>query len=74
MLKLEITQVALNPAYQLPELAYCLKKVSVKAIIAPEKFRKQNHYEMLMNLVPDCNNNSNNSLKNIIIASDKKLP
>lgn len=69
-----LTQVALNPAYQLPELDYCLKKVGVKAIVAPEKFRKQNHYEMLMNLVPNVNNNSINSLKNIIIASDKKLP
>lgn len=66
-------QVALNPAYQLPELDYCLKKVGVKAIIAPETFRKQNHYQMLMNLVPDVKNNSTNSLKSIIIASDKNL-
>lgn len=67
-------QAALNPAYQLPELDFCLKKVNVKAIIAPESFRKQKHYEMLMNLVPDTKNNSLNSLRNIIIATDKKLP
>lgn len=73
MLKSVLTQVALNPAYQLPELDYCLKKVDIKAIIAPESFRKQKHYEMLMTLVPDIHNNSINSLKHIIIATDKKL-
>jgi medium-chain acyl-CoA ligase, mitochondrial len=64
----------LNPAYQLPELDYCLKKAGVKAIVAPESFRKQNLYEMLMNLVPDVRSNSVNSLQNIIIAADSKLP
>lgn len=67
-------QVALNPAYQLPELDYCLSKVGVRAIVAPESFRKHNHYQMLMSLVPDVKDNSMNSLKNIIIATDKKLP
>ncbi|KAG5671142.1 hypothetical protein PVAND_001355 [Polypedilum vanderplanki] len=65
--------VTLNPAYQLPELDYCLKKVKVKAIIAPEYFRKQQHYQMLKTLVPDVNKNTNNSLKCIIIKSDKQL-
>lgn len=51
-----------------------MKKVGVKVIVAPESFRKQKHYEMLMNLVPDVKSNSMNSLKSIIIASDKKLP
>jgi hypothetical protein len=64
----------LNPAYQLPELDYCLKKVGVKAIIAPESFRKQKLYEMIMTLVPDVKSNAANSLQNIVIACDKKLP
>lgn len=67
-------KVALNPAYQLPELDYCLRKVGVKAIIAPEAFRKQSHYQMLMSLVPDLKSNKTNALRNIIIASDKNLP
>lgn len=75
-------QVALNPAYQLPELDFCLKKVDVKAIIAPETFRKQKHYEMLATLMPSLQHSRNgriegndkNSLRNIIIHSDKKLP
>jgi hypothetical protein len=68
------SQVALNPAYQLPELEYCLNKVGVKAVIAPETFRKQNHYEMLMKLTPNVGNQPVKSLEHIIIASDKKLP
>jgi medium-chain acyl-CoA ligase, mitochondrial len=64
-------KVSLNPAYQLPELDFCVKKVNIKAIIAPEIFRKQKHYEMLMTLTQDT---KNNPLRSIIIKSDKKLP
>jgi hypothetical protein len=35
---LEIWQVNINPAYQTTELQYCLTKVKVKALIAPESF------------------------------------
>jgi medium-chain acyl-CoA ligase, mitochondrial len=71
----------MNPAYQLPELDFCLKKVDVKAIIAPETFRKQRHYEMLATLLPGLKSsrsrsieNDRNSVRNVIIHSDKKLP
>lgn len=72
----------MNPAYQERELDYCLKKVNVKAIIAPEVFRKQNHFEILATLMPSLRdarngkieNNEKNSLRNVIIYSDKKLP
>lgn len=71
----------MNPAYQLPELDYCLKKVDVKAIIMPEEFRKQKYYQMLDTLLPDLKhsgthiqNNQVNSLQNVIVFSDKKLP
>jgi hypothetical protein len=52
-------------------LEFCLNKVGVKAIIAPESFRKQQHYEMLMTL---AGSGLVKSLENIIIATDKKLP
>lgn len=72
----------MNPAFQLPELDYCLKKVDIKAIIAPESFRKQKYYEMLTTLLPNLRqsknglieNNDKNSLRHVIIHSDKKLP
>lgn len=62
----------MNPAYQLPEIDYSIRKVGVKAIIAPESFRKQNYYEMLTQL--KTKKNEGNTLQNIIINSDKKLP
>lgn len=49
-------------------MKYCLEKVKVKAIIAPEVFRKQKHYEMLMNLLPGMTE----SFK-VIIHTDKNL-
>lgn len=64
----------MNPSYQLPELEYCLKKVDIKAIIAPETYRKQKHYEMLMTLGSGPNKPRKSSLENVIIHSDKQLP
>lgn len=45
--------VALNPAYQAPEIEYCLQKVNVKAIVAPESHRSQHYYELLSTILPD---------------------
>jgi medium-chain acyl-CoA ligase, mitochondrial len=71
----------MNPAYQLPELDYCLKKVDVKAIIIPEAFRTQKYYEMVASLIPSVAHSSSqitdnkvNSLRNIIVLADKALP
>lgn len=59
----------MNPAFQLPELDFCINKVDVKAIIAPESFRNQKFYEMLAAL-----QGKENSLENLIIHSERKLP
>ena len=45
--------VAMNPAYQIPEMAYCLNKVQVKAIVVPETFKTQNYVQMLNHLMPE---------------------
>lgn len=74
--------MTLNPAYTLPELNYCINKVDMKAIIAPELFRKFNQYEILSTLIPNLKNsngtfiddNNVNSIRHVIIKSDKKLP
>lgn len=74
--------MTLNPAYTIPELNYCINKVGVKAIIAPEVFKTQKYYDMLSTLVPDLKNtkgqkienNQVNSLRHVIIYSDNKLP
>lgn len=71
----------MNPAYQLPEVDYCLKKVDVKAIIIPESFKTQKYYEMLATLIPSLKNsktliedNDVNSLKHVIVYAKQKLP
>lgn len=74
--------VALNPAYQIPEMKYCLEKVQAKAIICMDKFKTQNYYEMLASIVPDLKNsrsgiiydNKVNSLQSVIIDTDDVLP
>ncbi|KAH8389117.1 hypothetical protein KR200_012218 [Drosophila serrata] len=48
-----LTSVGINPAFQGPEVAYCLNKVNVKAIIAPETFKTQNYYEILRSICPE---------------------
>lgn len=62
----------MNPAYQLPEIDYCIDKVGVKAVIAPESFRKQNYHEMFAQLL--AKKSESKTLKSLIIHSDKKLP
>ncbi len=74
--------VALNPAYQIPEMKYVLKKVGAKAIICMEKFKTQNYYEMLNSIVPELKNsrsgiiydNKVNALQSVIIDTDNVLP
>jgi medium-chain acyl-CoA ligase, mitochondrial len=72
----------MNPAYQIPEMEFSLSKIDAKAIIAPEKFMTQNYYEMLAKSIPSIKEmngktiekNEKNSLRHVIIYSDKKLP
>lgn len=45
--------VGLNPAYQIPEMEYCLKKVQVKAIVVPESFKSLNYVQMLAHMMPE---------------------
>ena len=74
--------MGLNSAYQLPELEYCIKKVGVSAIIVPEAFKNQKYYEMMTKMMPQLSksrdeiieNNTVNSLKAVIMNSNKNLP
>lgn len=45
--------VGLNPAYQKPEMEYCLKKVGVRAIIVPETYKTQQYVKMLADIMPE---------------------
>ncbi|XP_020629278.1 acyl-CoA synthetase family member 2, mitochondrial-like [Orbicella faveolata] len=43
--------VNINPAYQIPEVEYALKKVSCKALIMADQFKTQDYYNMLIHFV-----------------------
>lgn len=61
--------VALNPALQVPEVDYSIKKVGVKAIITTEQYKTQNYYKMLMELFRGLNYDTGR----IIVDSNKRL-
>jgi len=69
--------VALNPAYQVPEIEYCIKKVGIKAMITTETFKTQNYYKMLAEIIPELNSGNtklqaqNYSMERVIIDSDQ---
>ncbi|XP_037959965.1 medium-chain acyl-CoA ligase ACSF2, mitochondrial-like [Teleopsis dalmanni] len=48
-----LISVGLNPAFQAPEIDYCLKKVNVKAVVIPETYKTQNFYEILKSICPE---------------------
>ncbi|XP_060071243.1 medium-chain acyl-CoA ligase ACSF2, mitochondrial-like [Ylistrum balloti] len=49
--------VNVNPQYKEKELEYALGKVGCKAIIIAEKFKDQNYYEILSDVVPELSAN-----------------
>lgn len=48
-----LISVGINPAFQGPEVEYCLKKVNVKAIVAAEHHKAQNYYDILTRICPE---------------------
>lgn len=74
--------VGLNPAYQTPELEYCVEKVGMKAIVAPESYKTQNYYDMMTKIVPEMlevgvgkkiKSEKHPLMETVIIDTDKKL-
>lgn len=56
--------VAINPAYQVDELVYCLKTVGARAVISSDRFKTQDYPRMLLAAQQACP-----SLEHIIIHS-----
>lgn len=56
--------VAINPAYQFDELAYCLRLVGAKAVIAADRFKTQDYPRMLLAAQQACP-----TLEHVIIHS-----
>ncbi|KAM9336657.1 medium-chain acyl-CoA ligase ACSF2, mitochondrial [Symphorus nematophorus] len=51
--KAGIILVSVNPAYQLQEAEYALRKVGCKAIVCPVQFKTQKYCDMLRQLCPE---------------------
>ncbi|XP_055643372.1 medium-chain acyl-CoA ligase ACSF2, mitochondrial isoform X1 [Toxorhynchites rutilus septentrionalis] len=63
-----LISVGINPAFQTPEAEYSLNKVGIKALIAAEKHRTQNYYEMLTRIIPELQTDRTGQLRS------KKVP
>ncbi|XP_055692886.1 medium-chain acyl-CoA ligase ACSF2, mitochondrial-like [Lutzomyia longipalpis] len=74
--------VALNPAYEAPEMEYCLQKVGVKALVTSESFRNKSYYDALLKILPELQTTSPGklsscnipSLSHVIVDSEKNFP
>ncbi|XP_037134116.1 medium-chain acyl-CoA ligase ACSF2, mitochondrial isoform X2 [Syngnathus acus] len=51
--KAGIIMVSVNPAYQLEEAEFALRKVGCKAVVCPEAFKTQEYCEMLRLICPE---------------------
>lgn len=48
-----LIMATINPVYQPQELDYCLKKLQIKAIVAPDNFLIMNYYDIMTEVVPE---------------------
>lgn len=55
--------VNINPAYQPPELEYCINKVGVKCVISDYKFKSQNYYNIFNEICPEISTSEPGKLK-----------
>ncbi|XP_061393876.1 medium-chain acyl-CoA ligase ACSF2, mitochondrial [Musca vetustissima] len=76
-----LVSVGINPAFQAPELEYCLKKVNVKAIVSPLTHKTHNYYEIIRSLCPEISSSQKGDIKSenlphlkaVIIDTDEAL-
>ncbi|GAB0099947.1 acyl-CoA synthetase family member 2, mitochondrial [Sergentomyia squamirostris] len=74
--------VALNPAYEAPEMEYCMEKVEIKALVTSESFRNKDYYEKILEMIPELGSVTAERvqskklpfLSTIIIDADKHFP
>ncbi|GAB6020347.1 hypothetical protein CHUAL_003059 [Chamberlinius hualienensis] len=81
--KAGLIMVPISPAYQMPEIDYCIRKVGIKAMVIYDQFKTQDYFQMLVNLMPEINDTKPGSkIKNknhpyfdtIITMTNKELP
>ncbi|XP_049418133.1 medium-chain acyl-CoA ligase ACSF2, mitochondrial-like [Epinephelus fuscoguttatus] len=79
--KAGIILVSLNPAYQVKEVEFTLKKVQCKAVVCPTRFKTQNFCEMLRELCPEIDTAPTGTIKSsrlpdlrMVIVTDSRQP
>ncbi|KAF3704100.1 Acyl-CoA synthetase family member 2, mitochondrial [Channa argus] len=56
--KAGIILVSVNPAYQLQEVEFALRKVGCKAVVCPTEFKTQKYCDMLRQICPEIDSSS----------------
>ncbi|KAM9837439.1 medium-chain acyl-CoA ligase ACSF2, mitochondrial [Aulostomus maculatus] len=79
--KAGIILVALNPAYQLQEVEFALRKVDCKAVVCPSHFKTQKYCDMLRQLCPEVESSTPGDIKSArlpelrsVIVLDSRQP
>lgn len=76
----DLILVNVNPAFLADELAFCLNKVGVKALILAESLKKINYVEILKKALQVEHNTTTlkssriPSLEHVIVLSENKTP
>ncbi|XP_067101405.1 medium-chain acyl-CoA ligase ACSF2, mitochondrial [Osmerus mordax] len=79
--KAGIILVSVNPAYQVQEVEFALRKVGCNAILCPTQFKTQNYCDMLRQICPEIDSASPGAIKSaklpdlrIVIVTDSQQP
>ncbi|XP_026207076.1 medium-chain acyl-CoA ligase ACSF2, mitochondrial isoform X3 [Anabas testudineus] len=79
--KAGIILVSVNPAYQLQEVEFALRKVGCKAVVCPTQFKTQKYCDMLKQICPEMESSSPGDLKSArlpdlrtVIVLDSRQP
>uniref|UniRef100_A0A8C6LHR8 Medium-chain acyl-CoA ligase ACSF2, mitochondrial n=1 Tax=Nothobranchius furzeri TaxID=105023 RepID=A0A8C6LHR8_NOTFU len=79
--KAGIILVSVNPAYQLQEVEFALRKVGCKAVVCPTEFRTQKYCDMLRKICPEIESSTPGAIKSArlpelrsVIVLDSRQP
>ncbi|XP_045925273.1 medium-chain acyl-CoA ligase ACSF2, mitochondrial-like [Micropterus dolomieu] len=79
--KAGVILVSVNPAYQLQEVEFALRKVGCKAIVCPAQFKTQKYCDMLRQICPEIESSAPGDIKSArlpdlrsVIVLDSRQP
>ncbi|XP_045924214.1 medium-chain acyl-CoA ligase ACSF2, mitochondrial-like isoform X2 [Micropterus dolomieu] len=79
--KAGVILVSVNPAYQLQEVEFALRKVGCKAIVCPTQFKTQKYCDMLRQICPEIESSAPGDIKSArlpdlrsVIVLDSRQP